>query len=81
MNSPSPLLVVPVILWTAAAAAAVITSIALCVRALRRETASVAWNPFGPGFPATATGAIVGYAVAAVASGHFSPGSAAFSIL
>ncbi|MEU5522273.1 hypothetical protein ABZ759_16820 [Streptomyces sp. NPDC047860] len=81
MNSPSPLLVVPVILWTAAAAAAVIASIALSIRANRPETASAAWNPLGPGFPITATAAIAGYAVAAVATGHFSFVAAAFSVL
>ncbi|MBA2806336.1 hypothetical protein E0500_002380 [Streptomyces sp. KM273126] len=81
MNSPSPILVVLVILWTAAAAAAVITSIVLSVRANRRQTASAAWTPFGPGFPITAIAAIAGYSVAAVATGRFTLATAAFSIL
>ncbi|MEU1342195.1 hypothetical protein [Streptomyces sp. NPDC005827] len=81
MDSPTPLLVAPALLWTAVAAISLITSIALSVRAKRRNTSSDAWNPIDTDFPAVATGAIAGYAVAAVIAGQFSPGSAAFSIL
>ncbi|WP_158693261.1 hypothetical protein [Streptomyces viridochromogenes] len=61
--------------------ASLITSIALSVRARRRETASDAWNPFDTGFPVVGIAAIAGYAVAVIIDGHFSPGTAAFSIL
>ncbi|WP_369166454.1 hypothetical protein AB5J49_00540 [Streptomyces sp. R28] len=81
MDSPTPLLVIPALLWTAIAGACLITSIVLSVRAKRRETASDAWNPIGAGFQAVAVGAVAGYAVAAIIDGHFSPGSAVFSIL
>ncbi|MGW5335854.1 hypothetical protein [Streptomyces bauhiniae] len=80
MDSPTPL-VVPALLWTAVAAASLVTSIALSVRAKRRQTASDAWNPIDTDFPVIAVGAIAGYAVAAVIADQFSPGSAAFSIL
>ncbi|MGW2549094.1 hypothetical protein [Streptomyces sp. NPDC001635] len=81
MSSPTPLLVVPALLWTAVAGASLITSIVLTIRTRRRDTASAVWNPFGPDFPAAVTAAIAGYAVAAVVRGHFSVGSAAFAIL
>ncbi|MGW2965059.1 hypothetical protein ACWDGI_42360 [Streptomyces sp. NPDC001220] len=81
MSSPSPLLVAPALLWTAVAGIALITSIVLSVRTGRQQTPSGAWNPFGPGFLPAAAAAAAGYAVGAVAVGHFSPGSAVFSIL
>jgi hypothetical protein len=81
MDSPTPLLVIPALLWTAVAAAALITSIALSVRAKRRETAAEAWNPIGTDFPVVALGAVAGYALAAIIDGQFSPGNAAFSVL
>ncbi len=79
MSSPTPLLVVPALLWTAAAGASLITSIALSIRAKRHATA--AWNPFDAGFPIPATAAIAGYTLAAVITESFSPGNAAFSVL
>ncbi|MFJ2832595.1 hypothetical protein ACIPC1_34435 [Streptomyces sp. NPDC087263] len=81
MSSPTPLLVVPALLWTAAAGASVVTSIAVSIRAKRQATAAAAWNPFDTGFPIAAIAAIVGYALAAVIAGHLSAGSAAFSVL
>ncbi|WP_155055319.1 hypothetical protein [Streptomyces blattellae] len=81
MDSPTPLLVIPALLWTAVAAASLIASIALSVRARRWEKGSDAWNPFDTDSPVIAVGAIAGYAVAAVIGGHLSAGSAAFSIL
>ena len=81
MDSPTPLLVAPALLWTAVAAVSLIASIVLSVRAKRRETASDAWSPIDTGFPVVAMGAVAGYAVAAVIVGQFSPGSAAFSVL
>jgi hypothetical protein len=81
MDSPSPLLVAPALLWTAVAAVCLIASITLSLRAKRRETASDAWNPVGTDLPVVAMGAVAGYAVAAVIAGQFSPGSAAFSVL
>ncbi|MFE7440913.1 hypothetical protein ACFU7X_10665 [Streptomyces chartreusis] len=81
MDSPTPFVVAPALLWTAVAAASLITSIALSVRAKRREMAPHPWNPIGTDFPVVAIGAIAGYAVAAFIDGQFSPGSAAFSIL
>lgn len=81
MHVPSPLLVVPLLLWTAVAAAAVLTSLVLSVRAGRRETAHVGWNPFGPGFPVTASAAVAGYTVAAVTAGHASFTAVAFGVL
>ncbi|NUR01126.1 MAG: hypothetical protein HOY79_32725 [Streptomyces sp.] len=81
MDSPTPLLVVLAMLWTALAAASLITAIALSVRARRRQTAYEAWNPADTGFPVVALGAIGGYAVAAIIVGQFSAGSGAFGIL
>lgn len=81
MDSPTPLLVVPAMLWTAVAAVSLITAITYSVLAKRRQRASEAWNPADMGFPVVALGAIGGYAVAAIITGQFSPGSAAFSIL
>ncbi len=57
MDLPTPL-VAPALLWTAVAAASLITSIALSVRAKRRQTASDAWNPIDTDFPVIAVGAI-----------------------
>ena len=81
MDSPTPLLVVPAVLWTAIACASLITSIVLSIRAKGPNTTSAAWNPFGPGFPVAAVAAIAGYAVAAIVGGHFSLGTAVFSTL
>ncbi|MFE7124883.1 hypothetical protein [Streptomyces sp. NPDC057617] len=81
MNSPSPLLIILALLWTVAAGTALIASIVLSVRGKRREAEFVAWNPVGTGFLIAATAAIAGYVVAAVATNHFSPSSAAFSVL
>ncbi|MFF0162360.1 hypothetical protein ACFYRY_33180 [Streptomyces sp. NPDC005263] len=76
--NPSPLLVVPAVLWTVVAGVAVI---AVIVLPRRREPASAAWNPFGPDFPVVALAAIAGYAVAAAVRGHVSLPSAAFAVL
>lgn len=78
---PSPLLVVPAVLWTVVAAAAVIASVTLSGRARRREPESAVWNPFGPDLPYVALAAVAGYAVAAVVRGEFSLSAAAFGIL
>ncbi|MFJ6707956.1 MULTISPECIES: hypothetical protein [unclassified Streptomyces] len=81
MSSPSPALVVPVVLWTVIAGAALITTIVLSVRAGRRQAPSGSWNPYGPGFLFVAAAAAVGYAAAAVVTGRFSWAGAAFGIL
>jgi hypothetical protein len=76
--NPSPLLVVPAVLWTVAAGVSVIASVVL---ARRREPASAGWNPFGTDFPVIAPAAVAGYAVAAVLRGHFSLPDAVFAVL
>ena len=81
MDSPSRLLVVPAMLWTAVAAASLITAVVLSVLARRRQTASDAWNPADTGLSVVAMGAVAGYGAAAIGVGQFSPGSAAFSVL
>jgi hypothetical protein len=79
--NPSPLLVVPAVLWTAVAAAAVIASLALSRRAGRDRAASAAWNPFGTDFPFAALAAVAGYALVAAVRSEFSLSAAAFSVL
>ncbi|MYZ35683.1 MULTISPECIES: hypothetical protein [unclassified Streptomyces] len=81
MNSPSPVLIILALLWTVAAGTALIASITLSVRGKRREAEFAAWNPFGTGFLIAATAAIASYAVAAIATDHFSPSGAAFGVL
>ncbi|MFE9437531.1 hypothetical protein ACFYO2_00710 [Streptomyces sp. NPDC006602] len=82
MNSGS-FLVVPALLWTAAAGLAVIAALALSLRGGRREPkpASVAWDPFGSGFAVIGLAAVAGYTVAAAVQGHFSLRAAGFGIL
>ncbi|MEU1304142.1 hypothetical protein [Streptomyces shenzhenensis] len=75
MSSPTPLLVVPVVVWTVVAGLALIGSVVLSVRA------AAPWHPFGVGFPLAAVAAVGGYAVGAVAVGRFSIGAAAFGVL
>jgi hypothetical protein len=81
MSSPTPLLVVPALLWTVVAGASVIASVVISVRAKRRGTSPTAWNPFAPPFPAALAVAAFGYFAAALAAGQLSFGAAAFASL
>ncbi|WP_316762965.1 hypothetical protein [Streptomyces herbicida] len=79
MTSPTPLLVVPALIWTLIAAVSVITAIVNSVRA--RQKTSPAWNPFATPFPAAVAVAALAYAAAALAADRFSFSAAAFSAL
>jgi hypothetical protein len=81
--NPSPFLVVPAMLWTVAAALAVVAALLFSLRTGRREpeSASAAWNPFGPGFPAIGLAAVAGYAVAAAVRGELALADGAFAVL
>ncbi|WP_030857407.1 hypothetical protein [Streptomyces sp. NRRL S-37] len=85
MSSPSPLLVVPTVLWTAVAAVAVVTAIVRSVRIRRRSAdpagSSAPWNPYGPDFTVAVVAAAAGYAVGALIARRFTVGQAALGIL
>ncbi|MFI2375488.1 hypothetical protein ACH5AO_10510 [Streptomyces sp. NPDC018964] len=85
MSSPSPLLVVPTVLWTAVAAVAVITVIVRSVRSRRRSADTAGspapWDPYGPDFTVAVVAAAVGYVVGALITQRFTVGQAALGIL
>ncbi|MFD6420774.1 hypothetical protein [Streptomyces sp. NPDC060198] len=84
MSDLDPFVVVPRVLWGAVAAVSVIIAIVRSVRARRRSAKGAPsfprWDPFGPHASWALPAAAVGYAVAAVWSGHFGWGDAGQSI-
>ncbi|MGW0857580.1 hypothetical protein [Streptomyces sp. NPDC002690] len=84
MSDLDPFVVVPRVLWGAVAVVSVIIAVVRSVRDRRRSTkgapSSPRWDPFGPHSAWALPAAAVGYAVAAVWSGHFGWGDAARSV-
>ncbi|MEV0186649.1 hypothetical protein AB0I54_46835 [Streptomyces sp. NPDC050625] len=79
MTSPTPLLVVPELIWTIAAGASVITPVVTSARTKRQGTSS-AWDPFTAPFPAAVAVAALAYAAAALAADRLSFSAVAFSL-